>query len=495
MAGFTLGRAAAVDMATGFASNATLRDLELICCNAPNIPLVLEGLHDHSTLRTLILDRLANLTGIDTLLQQQRNHAISDLHISRYTADGHVLPGLEKLVTAMQRNTTVAKLTISQSSIGRDQAKELRAMFPRNQTLKSLNLVGNVMNSEGLAELATGLYRNTSLEHLDVADNQLHDAAAARILRDLMRRNKSLTRMDIDRNSIGAANVGSIANGLKTNVALQDVDLSGSMLGDAGIEVLVRGLRQNSTLQTLALCDNGITATGVHELVDLLIGSTDGVTDLVLNCNPIGYEGVNMLANALGQNVIGQLRRLYLDACTLGDDCLAVLASAIERNDSLTLLSMEDNEFGTRGLLALARSLPEMKALQRIDFTWNASVASTMTSFLEGFRENTSLLHVNIPGFEPGEWMVTIKFLSARNHFFPLLLAKDGELPLGIWSHALATAAADPDVLLYNLCAKPGLVRGAVRTLKRAAGRLDHAVSDVNQAAGDSKKQKHGQVE
>jgi Ran GTPase-activating protein (RanGAP) involved in mRNA processing and transport len=492
MAGFTLDREAAVDMATGFACNTTLRDIELICCNAPNIPLVLEGLHNHSTLRTLILDRLASLTGLDTLLQQQRNHAISDLHISRYTADGHglFLPSLEKLARAMQRNTTVTKLTISQSRIGHNQAKQLRIMFPRNQTLKSLNLVGNILNSEALAELATGLYRNTSLEHLDVANNQLHDAAAVRILQALMRRNKSLIRMDIDRNTIGAANVGSIANGLRANVVLQDVDLSGSMLGDTGIEVLVRGLRQNSTLQTLALCDNGITATGVHELVNLLIGSTGGITDLVLNCNPIGYEGVNMLANALGQNVIGQLIRLYLDACTLGDDCLTALASAIERNDTLTLLSMEDNEFGTRGLLALASSLPEMKALQRIDFTWNASVATTMASFLAGFRENSSLLHVNIPGSESGEWMTTMKFLSARNHFFPLLLAKDGdELPLGIWPHALATAAADPDVLLYNLCAKPGLVEAAVKTLKRAAG------SHINQAAGDSKKQKHGQVE
>jgi hypothetical protein len=117
---------------------------------------------------------------------------------------------------------------------------------------------------------------------------------------------------------------GAFANGLRTNVALalQDVDLLGSMLGDTGIKVLVGGLRQNSTLATLALCDNGITATGVQEMVNLLIGSTGGITDLVLNCNPIGYEGVNILANALRQNVIGQLRRLYLDACTLGDDSL-----------------------------------------------------------------------------------------------------------------------------------------------------------------------------
>jgi hypothetical protein len=302
--------------------------LDLIRCNAPHIPLVLAGLHDHSTLRTLILDRLATLTGLDTLLQpSQRNHAISDLHISRYSSTGTAADELKQLVMAMQRNTTVAKLTISQSSIGRDQAKQLRAMFPRNQTLKSLNLVGNVINAAALRELATGLYRNTSLEHLDVADNQLHCFAAARVLRDLMRRNKSLTRMDIDRNAIGAGNhangtngaangghghVGSIADGLRTNVTLVDVDLSGSMLGDAGVEVLVRGLRLNSTLTTLALCDNGIAATGIGVLVNsLLMDCTDctsrtrtrtrtrsGITDLVLNCNPIGWEAVSLLANA-----------------------------------------------------------------------------------------------------------------------------------------------------------------------------------------------------
>lgn len=487
MAGFTLDREAAADIATGLSCNATLRDIELICCNAPNIPLVLEGLHDHSTLRTLILDRLSTFTGLDTLLQQQRKHAISDLHISRYTCPS----GLEQLVMAMQRNTTIAKLTISQSSIGPDQAKKLRAMFPRNQTLKSLNLVGNFINAEALAELATGLYRNTSLEHLDMADNQLTDAAAARVLGHLIRRNKSLTRMDVDRNSIGA-NVRSIADGLRINATLQDVDLSSSMLGDAGVEVLVRGLRQNSTLRSLALCYNSVTATGVRGLVNLMKNcSSSCITDLVLNGNQIGYEGASLLADALGRNAMRQLRRLHLDTCTLGDDCLAAFSSALERNDTLLLLSMEGNEFGNPGLLALACSLPRIKELQRIDFTWNSSVASNMMSLLEGFRENTSLVLVNIADFEPGEWMETMHFLQTRNKFSPLLLASEDDLPLGIWSHALASAATEPDVLFYNLCSKPRLVRAAVKTLKRAPGSLDDKVRNV----GISKKHKRYQAE
>jgi Ran GTPase-activating protein (RanGAP) involved in mRNA processing and transport len=499
MAGFTLDRQAAVDMATGFSCNTTLRDLELNCCNAPNIPLVLEGLHDHSTLRTLILDRLPNLSGLGNLLQQQqqRNHAISDLHISRYKfSDGPVPSGLEQLVTAMQRNTTIAKLTISQSSIGRDQAKVLRAMFPRNQTLKSLNLVNNCIDAEALAELATGLYRNTSLEHLDVADNHLNDAVATRVLQHLIRRNNTLTRLDIDRNSIGFGNVERIADGLRINATLQEVDLSSSVLCDTGVEVLVRGLCQNSTLQTLALCDNCITATGVRcLLVNLLVDGSSGITNLVLNGNPIGDEGASLLANALGRNTMRKLLRLHLDTCALGDDCLAALASAIERNDTLLLLSMKNNAFGSRGILAFAWSLPEIKALQRVDFTWNSSVTSNIASLLEGFRENTSLVHVNIPEFEPGEWIATMNFLQTRNQFLPLLLAPDDDLPIGIWSHALATVAADPDVLLYILCFRPGLVRATAKTLKRGAGSLDDTVRNTTQAAGNSKKPKKDQVE
>jgi hypothetical protein len=71
------------------------------------------------------------------------------------------LPSLEKLAWAMQRNTTATKLTILQSSIGRNQAKQLRTMFPRNQTLKKSQSRGLWDKFRGLTELATGLYRNT----------------------------------------------------------------------------------------------------------------------------------------------------------------------------------------------------------------------------------------------------------------------------------------------------------------------------------------------
>jgi hypothetical protein len=83
---------------------------------------------------------------------------------------------------------------------------------------------------------------------------------------------------------------------------------------------------------------------------------------------------------------------------------------------------------------------------------------------LEGFRKNTSLVKVKSDGCAQKEWSQEMKFLGLRNQFTPLLKASDplGACPrLSIWSRALATVAAEPDVLFYVLRNKPKLVGGS----------------------------------
>jgi Ran GTPase-activating protein (RanGAP) involved in mRNA processing and transport len=58
------------------------------------------------------------------------------------------------------------------------------------------------------------------------------------------------------------------------------------------------------------------------------------------------------------------LKQLELDACGIYDDGVVALVSAMERNESLQLLSLKGNHIGERGFLALAESLPNIKGLQ-----------------------------------------------------------------------------------------------------------------------------------
>jgi hypothetical protein len=173
----------------------------------------------------------------------------------------------------------------------------------------------------------------------------------------------------------------------------------------------------------------------------------------------------------LGCNAMPSLKDLMLDDCGIEDDGFVALVSALERNGSLQLLSFEDNEIGDRGLLALAESLPNIKGLQRIDLTANATFESVLSSLLAGFRKNTSLVEVNIGGYEKAEWSQEMKFLGQRNIFTPLLKTsdptEDTSPRLGIWSRALGKLATEPDVLFYALRSNPKLVGSAGGSKKR----------------------------
>jgi hypothetical protein len=66
--------------------------------------------------------------------------------------------------------------------------------------------------------------------------------------------------------------------------------------------------------------------------------------------------------------------------------------------------------------MALAESLPNIKGLQRVAITANASFQSTLPLLLEGFRKNTSLVKVTIDQWtESGEELQELEFLGQRN--------------------------------------------------------------------------------
>ncbi len=153
------------------------------------------------------------------------------------------------------------------------------------------------------------------------------------------------------------------------------------------------------------------------------------------------------------------------------------LVSALEQNTSLQILSSEESDFGERGFMALAESLPNIKGLQQITIRAEANFQSTLPLLLEGFRKNTSLLEVQsaFAGCEPGKWLQELKFLGHRNRFTSLLKASNppgASLHLGIWSRALAKVAIEPYVLFHVLRNKPKMVGSAGSSQKRK--RNDH---------------------
>jgi Ran GTPase-activating protein (RanGAP) involved in mRNA processing and transport len=317
----------------------------------------------------------------------------------------------------------------------------------------------------GLAEVASALYQNPYIEGLEVSANGLDDLASAVTLRELLRRNKTITRLIIDSNTFGN-NVGAvrcIAGGFRTNTTLQVLDLSSCKLGDQGLSILAESLgQQKRSLVHLNLSINHITYGGLRALVDNATLAFSTLTHLNLSCNSILDEGATFLAETLRLQTLTSLKDLGLLGCDISDDGLAALVSALEENETLQVVDLESNDFTNEGYLALASSLPNIKGLRQIDFSWApSSVPSVMPALLEGFRNNSSLHEVNIVGCEHGKWSQELSFLLYRNKFSRLLQDSDTDdrKSLGLWSRALGSVATRPDVLFDVLTSKAGLIR------------------------------------
>jgi hypothetical protein len=116
--------------------------------------------------------------------------------------------------------------------------------------------------------------------------------------------------------------------------------------------------------------------------------------------------------------------------------------------------------------LALAKSLPDIKVLQRLDLSWCTGLAYAMPLLLLGLRKNTSLFRFQVANCVPssvppspedtaryaGGWMQEMERLGYRNRFLTFIRApEDTHRPRGVWPHALARVATLPDVIFEML--------------------------------------------
>jgi Ran GTPase-activating protein (RanGAP) involved in mRNA processing and transport len=473
-------------LASGFANNTTLSDLEFKGWRAANLAPVLTALQNHPALQKIkvqqlrLSDRSANtrsLSGLEVLLRGQ-DSKVKELVIEQVDFS---TVGLHPVLRELGRNTTITNLVIRNSVLGHENVQQIKAIVRENKALQHLNLRGNQLRNAGLAEIAPALYRNTSIKSLDLAYNDLGDIKSANALRDLIRRNKTITSLCLADNYIGrnAAAARGIFEGVRSNTALQKLDLKSCGLDDRNVLVLANALAiGNASVLELNLDNNFISAVGVRALVFDNVEAVKTLTKLCLRLGPIRSEGAIILADALGCNAMPNLDKLHLDWCLIEDDGLVALVSALEQNTTLQILSLEGNYFSERGFMALAESLPNIKRLQQITIQRlqqntiqaNAGFESTLPLLLEGFRKNTSLVKVDIERCEHQEFYKEIEFLGYRNRFNALLKIchpLDSSPPLGIWSRALAKVATEPSVLFHVLRNNPKLVGSAGDSKKR----------------------------
>jgi hypothetical protein len=189
----TFDEAQIAAIASGFADNTTLRDLELKSWREADLVPVLIALQHHPTLQKIhfsakFMNFLPSLSGIEVLLRSQYSK-VKELILEQ--VDTRTV-GLHPVLRELGCNTTVTNLAIRDSVFSRENVQQLKAVLRQNTALQSLDLTSSALGSAGLAENAPVLYRNTLIKTLDLSGNGLEDTKSADVLHELLRRNKTI---------------------------------------------------------------------------------------------------------------------------------------------------------------------------------------------------------------------------------------------------------------------------------------------------------------
>uniref|UniRef100_A0A061R3F0 C-src tyrosine kinase n=2 Tax=Tetraselmis sp. GSL018 TaxID=582737 RepID=A0A061R3F0_9CHLO len=229
-------------------------------------------------------------------------------------------------------------------------------------TLTELSLDESGIGAEGAKELAKALRQSSKLKQLNLRKNAF-GAEGAKALAEALKHNSVLTRLSLGDNGIGAEGAAAIAEALRHNGALTVLSLQHNGIGAEGAEMMAKALRHNGALKQIHLIKNGIGDEGASALAETLRHNSS-ITDLGLQWNRIGDKGAKVLAKALQHN--RSLKELYLGKNTVGEEGVKALAEALRHNSTLTKLNLRSNKVGADGCIALKEALRHNSALTEL---------------------------------------------------------------------------------------------------------------------------------
>jgi hypothetical protein len=180
-------------------------------------------------------------------------------------------------------------------------------------------------------------YQNSTNVNLTFEDLTDHDIPV--IISQIIMFNVC-TEIDLSNNRITSEGVSVLALALRKNKTLKVLSLLSNHVSDEGILTLAESLStHDSTITTLGLGSNDINDEGAQYLAQML-QTNQTLTVLTLQFNHIGARGMELLMNALGR-FNRSLQVLNVSSNTLiNDSCVDSITSMLTHNETLKELYM-----------------------------------------------------------------------------------------------------------------------------------------------------------
>lgn len=332
---------------------------------------------------------------------------------------------IEEVVTMIRDDATPSSLSLC----GRPENRNNATNMVDSRSIEEA--VGSI-NAPELAKLCQVLPRNLSLERLDISRNNLVGVDMIPLRNALIAVHSNLKYLDVSRNPLGSVGVKTLANALEDNERLLTLRICGVTATDdgdtvEGIVAMAQSLELNKTLTCLDLASNNLTDfTGKMEGAARLAAALDrnvGLRDLDLSDNCFGDMGARMLDECIVSNT--SLTRLELGMNRLGPSGAKHIAALLKRNSlaSINDIGLSSNEltgrYGSKTLepiQLLASSLNKHDTLMRLDLKRNSISPDGGRALAEALRMNTALTELCLGGENDSvkSDIISMKLIAAR---------------------------------------------------------------------------------
>eukprot|EP00439_Symbiodinium_sp_Y106_P084158 s176_g25.t1 len=264
--------------------------------------------------------------------------------------------GVAAVCQALARCSRLRLLELDGCGIKLEGAKALRELLREHIRIQDISVANNQLGDDGGVEVCMGVAESNSLKSVNLAHNGIFSDSAAETIADMMRTCQTLVKLVLSGNHldhVGPSHIGSAI--------------------------------EHSRVLTLQLEDMGFTADSMDDFLDQGAAETQDLQELVINGNPIGDDGLAIIAESLSIGLIN----LRMSNCGLTKASQAMLLSLVSLSPNLQRLDVSYNDLGPEGCSDMVKWMDQN---DKESFSLNYLEISGCSLGDEGFKQLVPVL-------------------------------------------------------------------------------------------------------
>ncbi|XP_076839587.1 uncharacterized protein LOC143491202 [Brachyhypopomus gauderio] len=322
------------------------------------------------------------------------------------------------LTSALQtENSSLKELDFSYSNLQDSGVEQLSAGLKSSHCkLETLRLTGCYLSVKSCEYLTSALQtENSSLKHLDLNNNNnLQDSGVEQLSDGLKSSHCKLETLRLAGCDLTVKTCEYLTSNIQTENSLKHLDLNNNYLQDSGVEQFSAELKSSHCkLETLRLAGCHLTVESCKSLTSAL-QRENSLKHLDLNNNNLQDSGVEQLSDGLKSSHC-KLETLSLALCNLGGKTCENLASVLQlANSLLKELDLSNNDLNNSGVEQLSAGLNSSHCkLETLRLSGCLVTQEGCSSLASALSSNPShLKELDLTYNHPGE--SGVKLLSAR---------------------------------------------------------------------------------